>query len=94
MVITSLRGHGLFEKKMTNDNPILTLSFKANNFMSPTTFKARTRRHENKDLKVVPSRLHERYKSPHSRNNNETDMITYMTCMLVEVPVMTTLVKQ
>jgi len=81
-VTTSLRGHGLSEKKLTDDNPVVTVSSEASSFRSPTTFKARQ------------SCPHEGNKSPHSRKNSETSMITSVICMPAEAPVMTTLVKQ
>ncbi len=83
MAVTSLRGHGLSEKKLTDDNPVVTVSSsEARSFRSPTTFKARQ------------SCPHEGNKSPHSRKNSETSMITSVICMPAEAPVMTTLVKQ
>ncbi len=81
-VTTSLRGHGLSKKKLTDDNPVVTVSSEASSFRSPTTFKARQ------------SCPHEGNKSPHSRKNSETSMITSVICMPAEAPVMTTLVKQ
>ncbi|CAM6042973.1 unnamed protein product [Sphagnum compactum] len=81
-VTTSLRRHGLSEKKLTDDNPVVTVSSEASSFRSPTTFKARQ------------SCPHEGNKSPHSRKNSETSMITSVICMPAEAPVMTTLVKQ
>jgi hypothetical protein len=81
-VTTSLRGHGLSEKKLTDDNPVVTVSSEASSFRPPTTFKARQ------------SCPHEGNKSPHSRKNSETSMITSVICMPAEAPVMTTLVKR
>lgn len=81
-VTTSLRGHGLSEKKLTDDNPVATVFSEASSFRSPTTFKARQ------------SCPHEGNKSPHSRKNSETSMITSVICMPAEAPVMTTLVKR
>jgi hypothetical protein len=40
-ITTSLKGHGLSKKKLTNDNPVVTMFFEANNFRFPTTFKAK-----------------------------------------------------
>ncbi len=82
MAVTSLRGHGLSEKKLTDDNPVVTVSSEASSFRSPTTFKARQ------------SCPHEGNKSPHSRKNSETSKITSVICMPAEAPVMTTLVKR
>jgi hypothetical protein len=81
-ITTSLKGHGLFEKKLTHDNLVVIVFSEANSLRFPTTFKARQ------------SCLHEGNKSPHSKKNNEIDMITSIICMLAETPMMTTLTKQ
>ncbi len=67
--ITSLKDHGPCKKKLTNDNLVVTMFFEANNFRFPTTFKARQ------------SCPHEGNKSPHTRKNSETGMITSMIYM-------------